>query len=319
MREIGGMATAVKAGAAQSAVAAGDRRTHIKSMRMTAALVLALLLARPAVASEPARPAAPLNTTVSLSYSTYVAGMTVFTADADVEITPRGYRVDLASRTAGAYGALFHGETHSVAQGRWAGTLVAPARYAIAGHWRGKQRLTLMDYAAGQPTVLRLEPPNEAEREAVPAALQRETVDTISAAALLVRRATQTGRCEGEARTFDGRRLIEVAVHTAGWETVPQDHRSAYAGPALRCDFNGRLLAGFMLDSDRGTAARPQTGTAWLARLSPDGPLLPVRLRFDMRWLGGATMVLTGASANGPPLVQTRADALNGAAPLHLP
>lgn len=291
------------------------------------ALALALLLARPVLAADP-RPiqpnpippstSQPTTSVAALTYSTYVAGLNVFNAEADVELGAAGYRVDLASRTAGTYGALFRGETNSVAQGRWAGPMVAPIRYAIAGQWRGRKRMTLIEYAAGQPSVLRLQPPNDAEREEVPPPLQRETIDTISAVAMLVRNTSTSGRCEGQARTFDGRRLIQVAVRTAGWETVPADRRSIFAGPALRCDFDGRLLAGFMLDGDRDSAARPQEGTAWLAQLAPGGPMLPVRVRFDMRWLGSATMYLTGASNNGP-LVRTRADAVNGAAPLHLP
>jgi hypothetical protein len=219
-----------------------------------------------------------------------------------------GYRVDIVTRTAGAYGLLFRGESRSLAQGLWAGALVAPRRYAVDGAWRGERRRTLMEYEAGQPRVLGLEPANDAEREPVDSALQRETIDTISAAALLARRATTTGRCDGVARTFDGRRLSEVAVRTVGWEVLEMAVPGV-TGPALRCDFEGRLLAGFMLSGDRAAAAQPQLATAWLARLAPGGPMLPVRLRFEHRWLGSATMLLTAANPGGTPMVRQRADA----------
>lgn len=257
----------------------------------------------PATAAEEGR------SFTTLAYATTVAGLTVMVTEADVEMDARGYRVDIATRTAGSYGLLFRGETHTLAQGQWAGVLVAPQRYAVAGSWRGTTRRTLMDYAMGQPEVRHLDPPNEAEREPVPPTLQRETIDTISAAALLARRATLTRACDGEARTFDGRRLFEVASRTGGWEAAPSDGAAGIAGPVLRCDFEGRLLAGFLLDSDRASAARPHKGTAWLARLSPDAPLLPVRMRFEMRWLGSATMSLTAARQGGPPLVHRRAEA----------
>ena len=287
-------------------------------MRVAALLAgLVLLLSPPARAQSDVSLS---DVSVSLSYATTVAGLTVMLTDADVEMSPQGYRVDVGSRTAGTYGMLFRGETYSVAQGRWAGGLVAPARFAISGHWRGKPRRSLIEYQSGVPTILRMVPSNEEEREAVAPDLQRETVDTISAAARLVRQATQTGRCDGAARTYDGRRLVEISVTTGGWEAMPPGSGGIFAGQALRCDFNGRLLAGFMLDGDRAAAARPQKGSAWLARLSPGGPMLPVRLSFDIRWLGSATMVLTGATSHGAaPLVRTRADAENGAAPLGLP
>lgn len=279
----------------------------MKTRILAGTLLGTLCVALPAAAQ-------PGRSFTTLSYATSVAGLTVMLTDADVEMSGRGYRIDIAARTAGTYGLLIRGETRSLAQGMWSGNMVVPQRYAVSGIWRGSPRQTLMDYATSQPDILRLEPPNDAEREPVPAALQRETVDTISAAALLARQATLTSACNGSARTFDGRRLSEVTSRTGGWETLPPGAAPAYAGPALRCEFEGRLLAGFLLDADREAAARPQKGTAWLARLTPDSPMLPVRLSFEIRWLGSATMTLLAAKPEGPPLVRQRADA--DAAPL---
>lgn len=277
--------------------------------------LLAFLVALPLslAPDAPARAAEPARSFTTLAFTTQVAGLSVMATEADVELDATGYRIDIVTRTVGAFGLLVRGESRSLAQGRWAGTMgaiiVAPQRYAVDGAWRGTPRRTLMDYAAGQPTVLRLEPPNDSEREPVPPALQRETIDTISAAAMLARRATLAGRCDGEARTYDGRRLLEIAVRSGGWEILPPQAMPVAVGPMLRCDFEGRLVAGFLVDGDRESAARPQLGTAWLARLSPDAPLLPVRMRFDMRWMGSATMTLTAATPGGVPLVRQRADA----------
>ena len=265
------------------------------------ALAASVLLAMPAAAQDG-------HSFTALAYATRVAGLSVMLTEADVEMDAAGYRVDIVTRTTGAYGVLFRGESRSLAQGLWAGSLVAPRRYAVDGAWRGERRHTLMEYEAGQPRVLGLEPPNEREREPVDSALQRETVDTISAAALLSRRVTTTGRCDGVTRTFDARRLSEVTARTAGWEVLDAPV-PGLDGPALRCDFEGRLLAGFMLEGDRAEAGRPHKASAWLARLAPGGPMLPVRLRFENRWLGSATMLLTTASPGGAPIVRQRADA----------
>ena len=273
--------------------------------------ILALSVLGAAAAVHPAA-AQPDRSFTTLSYATTVAGLTVMLTEADVEMSNRGYRIDIATRTAGAYGLLIRGESRSVSQGMWAGNTVVPQRYAVSGLWRGTPRQTQLDYAGGQPDVLRLEPPTAAEREPVPPALQRETVDTISAAALLARRATLTTSCDGSARTFDGRRLFEVTSRTGGWETLPPDAAPAHRGPLLRCEFEGRLLAGFLLDSDREAASRPHRATVWLGRLAPDAPLFPVRLSFDMRWLGSATMSLVAAKSDGPPLVRQRANAEAG-------
>ena len=47
-------------------------------------------------------------------------------------------------------------------------------------------------------------------------------------------------------------------VTTGGWEVLPSEARSVFAGEALRCDFGGRLLAGFMLEGDRRAAGPAQ-------------------------------------------------------------
>jgi hypothetical protein len=102
-------------------------------------------------------------------------------------------------------------------------------------------------------------------------------------------------------RVFDGRRLSVIIVHTAGMQTLAATGRSSWQGPALRCDFEGRQLGGFARDRPREQEARPRKGTAWLARLTPDGPPLPVRVAFENRWVGTATMYLTGSFSGDLP------------------
>ena len=110
--------------------------------------------------------------------------------------------------------------------------------------------------------------------------------------AQLVRQVNATGRCEGRSRTYDGRRLAELTARTAGREVLEQTSRSSFAGPALRCDFEGRQLAGFRLDADRTAAQRPRRGTAWFAATTPGGPMIPVRIQFETDLIGNLTMYL---------------------------
>ena len=122
---------------------------------------------------------------------------------------------------------------------------------------------------------------------------QAGTIDSVSAMAQLVRQVNATGRCEGHSRTFDGRRLAELTARTAGREVLEQTGRSSFAGPALRCDFEGRQLAGFRLDADRAARrSAPRRGTAWFAAATPGGPMIPVRIQFEMDLIGNLTMYL---------------------------
>jgi hypothetical protein len=229
---------------------------------------------------------------VQAHYEAYAAGLNVLDMDADFDVHPDTYRVKLEFRTVGGLRLFLSSDITSVVQGRFHDGRPEPVQFFSSGILRGQQRVTQIDYVGGQPVVRRLQPPNETEREAVPTDEQRDTVDTLSAMAELVRQVNVTGRCEGRAMTFDGRRLSVLEARTEGEQPLDPTGRSSYAGPTLRCAFVGRQLGGFMLDEDRATLARPQVGTAWFASLVPGGPKIPVRIAFHTRWFGEATMYL---------------------------
>ncbi len=259
---------------------------------MRAPLVLLGLLW---VAAAHAQPAAGLHA----EYETYAVAGTLGEARTGFELGPRDYWVQLAFHTTGLVGALFSGHQVTTVRGEWQGDRPVPARFVGDGVWRGEARQTVIDYRGGQPVIRSLVPPNDEEREPVPPELQARSIDTLSALALLMRRVARTGRCEAEATTFDGRRALDVASRTVGEEQLEPSGRSSYTGPALRCDFEFRLLAGFPSDGDRAELARPQHGSAWLAQAVPGAPPIPVRISFETRWFGPVTMYLT-AAGTGP-------------------
>lgn len=222
----------------------------------------------------------------------YSTGLRVLEIHATLALGADRYRADLAVRTVGVLSLFLGGRTEAVAYGTWHGDAAAPAAYDVDGRWEGETLLTRIDYIDGRPDVRALLPEVSREREAVPQPLQANTIDSLSAMAALVHRVNTTGRCDGAARVFDGRRLSQITVETVGTQVLPPTDRSSFSGPALRCDFDGRLLAGFKYDDNRARAARPRHGVAWLARLSPDGPMVPVRLQFDTPFFEDVTMYL---------------------------
>ena len=255
-------------------------------LRYRAAL-LGLLLPWTAFAQPP--------TSVHATYEADAAGLHVADVDTGLTTGPRTYRMTLAFNTTGMVGFFFHGQQTSTVTGTWRGAAADPAQYKGQGTWRGTDRLTVIDYDHGQPQIRELTPPDPDDREPVPESLQTNSIDTLSAMMQLIHVVAATGRCDTAVRTFDGRRATDIEAHTAGPETLEPTSRSAFAGKALRCDFTGRLVAGFKRDEDHARAARPIHGSAWLAPAVPGGPPLPVRLSFETRYFGNATMYLTDA------------------------
>lgn len=258
-------------------------------MPIVIALLVGLWLAVPARAGT--------EDTVHLAFNVYAAGLHVAEVDTRYSTGPRTYRIDLAYHTTGLTGFFVRGHQVNSVRGQWFGNQPEPEYFDGTGQWRGEDRVARIAYDNGRPIIRALSPPNESEREPVPAELQARSIDTLSALLALIRTVAQTERCELTVRTYDGRRATEVTARSSGDEILPYTPRSFFQGHAQRCDFAGKMLAGFRFGDDPASI-KPLHGSAWLARLSPDGPLIPVRMTFETRWFGEAVMVLTNA---GPP------------------
>ena len=257
-------------------------------MLRSAFVLLALLLPVAATAQE--------RSPIHLRYSVYAAGMNVVDIDSRLDLATKRYRVDLAYRTVGFFSLIIHNQSESFAEGALAAQGPQPLRFASWGTLRGTPRRTVIDYINGQPLLREQVPQNDNDREPVPVSMQHGTTDTLSAIVELVREASDKGRCDGQGETFDGRRLLQITSRTVGEERLATEGRSVFSGPALRCDFAGRQLAGFQPDDPPEDRAKIHHYQAWLAPLTPGGPRLPVRVVFETRFFGHATAYLTEAS-----------------------
>ncbi len=245
--------------------------------------------------SAPTAPGLMAGTGAHTDYQLYVHGLRIGRIEAGLELQAAKYRIEVAFRTFGLAGWLFRGQQLDIAEGRLGGQFPEPLRYSGQGFWRGNPRRILIDYIGGQPIVRDLEPPNDTEREPVPTELQANSVDSLSAMVLLIRRITDTGRCDAAVETFDGRRAVQFTAHTVGETDLEPTTRSSFQGRALRCDFDGKLLAGYRLvdpPEDRGKARH---GSAWFASIVPGAPKLPVRVKFETSFFGDVTAYLIGA------------------------
>lgn len=232
-----------------------------------------------------------------MTYRTYAVGLHIADAAGTLGIGPWSYQLSLTLRTIGVGAMLYRGHQDIAVYGIWSGHRPAPRQFNGTGLWRGEPRALSIEYDRGMPTIRQLLPPLEAERERVPPHLQPDTIDSLSTLAALIRAVERTGRCETTARTFDGRRVAEIAARTVGPETLETTSRSSFSGTAMRCDFVSRVVAGFRADEDKKTDYRPLRGSAWLADVLPGRPLVPVRISIQTRWFGNATSYL--ASING--------------------
>lgn len=264
------------------------RQDGPRARRLAGLAVAAFARAWLACVPAAAQPAPPLH----LSYALYGHGFHVMDVEADLTLSGDSYRISLHDRTTGLVGLLVRSDVTSIADGRFDGLQVQPYGFSSSGRSRGAERVVRIAYAGGDPQVLELSP-IDSDRDPVAAAAAARSIDSLSAVVALVRSASRTGRCDGTARLFDGLRLSTLQARTVGQQTLPADARSAYAGQALRCDFVGQQIGGFLHDADEARKHRPQQGSAWLAVPRPGAPLLPVRVVFQTPRFGDATLFLT--------------------------
>ncbi len=239
---------------------------------MVAALLLSGLAARPAAAGE-----------VHIHYTVYAAGLAVAAVEADWDILPAAYKIHTSFHTIGALAIAASGKGESTAEGAFNAGRPQPHRFFSQGTFRGEQRVIQIDYPGREPHIRQMVPPQEEERDPVPPAQQAGTVDGLSAVVVLMRQVNATGRCDGRVETYDGRRLSEVAAQTGPVQQLEATSRSSYNGPALRCDLEGRMTAGFVRDQDQTRLRQPTRATAWFAALTPGGEQVPVRIEIQTR------------------------------------
>ncbi len=232
----------------------------------------------------------------SVEYTGFSHGFTVLKFAGTLNMTPTGYGAHITFHTAGMAAWMLRTDNDSEVAGSFQGDRAAPSLFSGTGHLRGTARETRIAYADGNPVVQVLTPPVERERTAVPPDQTKHTIDTLSAVVMLVHDVATTGRCDGTVTTFDGRRLAVQTSHTSGTESLPRTDKSMFAGPALRCDFDGQQLAGFVTNENQASLRKPRHGTAWLAPVLPDAPPVPVRVAFDNNILGQVTLYLTSAA-----------------------
>lgn len=257
------------------------------------ALFGALALAPAALAQAP--------DSLHVAYATYAAGLQVAAVKADLMLGPHQYQIRVSYHTTGLLGFFSHGQQSNRVDGIWHAGIPEPREFSSAGVWKGEKHVTRIDYRNGDPLVQALLPPNTG-RQPVPPGLQDHTIDALSALALLIQQVATTRTCQAAVHTYDGRRAAELTAHSVGWEMLPPTGRSAFSGPALRCDFTSRVLAGFKTGSDQKDQP-PLHGSLWFAAPVPGEPSLPVRIRLETAWFGDAVAYLTAAERERPPVV----------------
>ena len=230
-----------------------------------------------------------------LSFELYALGIPVAESSMTFDLAPSTYRMGLRYQAIGVARLFDSDRLDQSTDGTFEHDQPVPLEFKSFIRLHSQERIVTLEYRNGNPTIAAIDPPNETEREIVPAPRREHTLDPLSAMVDMLHVAARTGRCDLSQPTYDGRRLELFTATTKGEEDIPPSGRSIFAGRGLRCDYTSQPVAGLRLGDGHDDDARVRKGTIWLAPLVPGGPRLPVQGVVDVRFLGTATMYLTAA------------------------
>lgn len=271
------------------------RRTRTMRVVLPAFVLAAAawLMPPPAPAQVPQR--------LTVGYDIYVGGFHALDLALDLALASERYEVSSRIKTRGVFGVLWSWENLSVSRGRLADLRPVPERYETRGAFRGQMRTAEVEFRDGRISRVHVEPPliEDLDREEVPAALLAGARDPLSTILAAFATAGPSGNCDAKFAGFDGRRRFDLTTRDRGIEAVEAGRPVVFRGDARHCSFVYQVIAGVSRNVTWGEDRQkePQTGRAWIARVSPDAPLTPVKLELDSTW--GRTIVQLRETRNG--------------------
>ncbi|MEM9683456.1 MAG: DUF3108 domain-containing protein [Pseudomonadota bacterium] len=216
---------------------------------------------------------------VRLAYDAYIGPFYVVSAEAELRLDGDHYRVVTRARSEGVASLLFSWESEARSEGTRRGGRLVPSLHEVNGEWGGTLRQVMLSYEGQGPIKSQVTPPPDGtERDPVPAPLTVGTVDPLSATLSVLLGIAAGGRCEGEYPIYDGRRRYDMIVSPGAETTLPAVHSSVFAGPAQRCHFQLRRIAGFWKKQNNRVRSRVTDPALWVA--SPLEGVAPVPVRF---------------------------------------
>ncbi|MDX2169624.1 MAG: DUF3108 domain-containing protein [Deltaproteobacteria bacterium] len=185
------------------------------------------------------------------------------------------YQARSEMRTVGMVALLFPWSATSSTDGHASGTTLRPELHRTRGELRGTARSVAIDYGpAGSVSTAVAPPAEDDERDPVPAALQQDTIDPLTAGLAAV-----ASGCRGTLRVFDGRRRYDMALNDRGDGEVPSSRHNLYNGRARLCRVTITPLAGFWRRNTQEDY-RPSQLDAWVA--APAAGLRPVPVYLEL-------------------------------------
>ena len=248
-------------------------------MPLRRSFVLAALIAGTAwVSAAEAREPAARPTRVGVNYVVTWLGIPVVRGRITATIDGRRYRATLSSRTVGIAERLFRDRRLVEVEGTMTETGPKPRRYRSSVRSKKENRTITMTYRPDGRIVTSIDPKESpSKRKPVPAGLQKDTLDPLSAMIAGTTLAAGEDRCGFGAPVFDGRRRMDIRLSFRGREQTPVPFPGVSRN-AVKCEARVKRIAGFRPRAIRERPVPPPV-EVWSVRHAEAGLWIPVKMR----------------------------------------
>ena len=210
-------------------------------------------------------------------------------ADAEVSYRQSGSHYHLVSsgRTSGFLELFFSWHGRAETKGLLRADGRRPLLHRHEGVWEDKTRWTQVDWNGAAVPKTEAEPPPDLEVVTpVPDESVAGTSDPFTVLLSVLDRLAATGRCDAEAKIWDGRRRYDLSVTHLGEETLTADRPWAYEGDAVACALDFERIGGFWREAAswrEPDETAPQRRVVWAAEAAP-GRWVLVRAEMETRY-----------------------------------
>jgi len=286
----------MRVAAGASAPATAGSRLVAWGLVVAASLLVPAHAAHASAMTAAAPPEFADSERVALSYDAYFGPLRLLSVATSSVVNENDYAMQVTMRTEGIVRLLFPWTAVSTSQGVVRSSRLCPVHHRIDSNYRGASSRIDLRYREDGHVELTAEPsPSEPPREEVAPALQRETVDPLTATIALVRANAAGEPCNETWHIFDGRARYDLRFADLGQTIVEPARGARYHGPAHLCEATVDPIAGF-LESNDEDRDKPSKLRYWLAPVLAGVRPMPVLLELSGA-RGALQIYLTDARA----------------------
>ena len=223
-----------------------------------------------------------------LVYDIFIGGFRSGHVDLSVGLDEGRYKLFAITQSAGLIDYLVGFRSYAQTRGKIDEVKLSPISHHVNNLWTGDVRFVRIGYIDPDPNVkgpaytVVYPLPDADDREIVPEAARRNTIDPLSAALRAAYSASGLGGrmpCDDTIPVFDGRRRYNLEFEDAGTERIEGPY---FSGIVRKCRILLKRLVGFSQNPFLPRSKDPEGGEIWFADLVPGWPPVPVRFKTDV-------------------------------------